>query len=437
MITKLTITNVQAFECLEITLHPLLNVIIGPTNSGKSTIVRCLQQLFYNDLSLKTLLRDGKKWYRIEAETESSCVVREQGKRNRSDFNRYIVKPKVAGLPVQDDSPLSLKFDNIHRSVPPEVRSALGISDLFMNERPLRLNICRQRDIMFLLEASAADFGRLLGLLSDGGLADRLIASYNLDLVRARRQVIEATERQDTLRVQLDNMDWIEESQKRCSEIKEMFRRLNISQKYLSSGTALLLKYRELLRDQISITVEMDTLDKKLALEVPLKNSVTEISTLNTSVPLLAEMSSLLDNQRKLSNRLSSLKDIEVALATLNEYQPRIEALSVLRSTSERLYTLNSEHEALQEEYSHIPDTVRSEEFLSRMEKDQSLTNMDRGKGLLRKLLETLQEHSALEQRVNSTDSTLAESTREFNGLVASGAVCPTCLRPFDQEEAI
>lgn len=75
MITQIHLDNFQAHEYRRINLSPGLNVIIGPTDTGKSAIVRAIRFVALHE-PITGLMTHGKKTLRVTLNTESHRVVR-------------------------------------------------------------------------------------------------------------------------------------------------------------------------------------------------------------------------------------------------------------------------------------------------------------------------------------------------------------------------
>jgi DNA repair exonuclease SbcCD ATPase subunit len=99
MLTKLDLFNFQVHKRLSSDISPI-TVIGGKSDSGKSSIVRCLQWLLYNKGSARDFLRHGATDVMVTAEIDGRTLSRS------SQHNSYTmdgVQSRVVGKGVPDD----------------------------------------------------------------------------------------------------------------------------------------------------------------------------------------------------------------------------------------------------------------------------------------------------------------------------------------------
>lgn len=82
MIEKLRLRNFQAHEKLTIELDPKITTVIGPSDSGKSSIVRALKWLVFNRPSGNEFLRKGSDNVSVSISFDDSKAQRAKGTQN-------------------------------------------------------------------------------------------------------------------------------------------------------------------------------------------------------------------------------------------------------------------------------------------------------------------------------------------------------------------
>ena len=172
-ISKVVLENFQAFEKGEFNLSPNLNILIGVSNVGKSSVARALSLVLFNQWD-KSWCRFGAKFCRVTITTNTGIVViREKGEK----INRYILH-----LP---NSPEQL-FESFGTSVPEAVQNALKIHTVQVDTADtLNLNLAGQMDALFLLSQTGSYRAKVLGKLSGATYLDYAIRELNKD----KRQV--------------------------------------------------------------------------------------------------------------------------------------------------------------------------------------------------------------------------------------------------------
>jgi exonuclease SbcC len=153
MIRELIIANFQSHEDTKLKFCPGVNVIVGPSDSGKSAIIRALRWVLFNKGGTGAFSHWSPKSMSVSVVLDDLSSV----SRNRAPKgNTYCLchTPKD-GFPTMDD------LSAVGNAVPPAVEEMLNVSDL---------NMQRQGDPYFLLNDGPADVARTLNEIA--GLTD-------------------------------------------------------------------------------------------------------------------------------------------------------------------------------------------------------------------------------------------------------------------------
>jgi predicted ATP-dependent endonuclease of OLD family len=157
MLKEIRIKNFQSHSSLTLELDEGVNTIIGPTDRGKSAIIRAIKLTALNQPAGTAFIRDGADKTKVKIKTEDSQVTRIRGKTT----NSYIVNGK--------------KLEAFGQSVPPTVTEALNISDI---------NFQQQHDSPFWFSETAGEVSRKLNEIVHLEVIDSTLS--NLD--SAKRQ---------------------------------------------------------------------------------------------------------------------------------------------------------------------------------------------------------------------------------------------------------
>lgn len=162
-IKSLHIVNFQSHKNTIIDLDKGLNIFVGESDQGKSSIIRALRWLFYNEPRGTGFIRVGESSCEVTAVLDEGTKVtrfRDEGKRQ----NRYIIT-------YPDGRELILeKFGS---DLPLEVQAELGVYPLWVdNDLKLELNIARQLESPFLLENSPANRAKIIGRIANLHIID-------------------------------------------------------------------------------------------------------------------------------------------------------------------------------------------------------------------------------------------------------------------------
>jgi len=157
----LVIENFQSHERTEIAFSEGLNVFVGPSDSGKSAILRALRWVLYNQPRGSDFIRTGASRCRVTLIlSDGTHIVRERS----SSVNRYLIR---------DPEGKERIFEGFGSDVPREVLEAHGMIPLQLDEdRELTLQIAQQLEGPFLLSESGGTRARSIGRISGAHLLD-------------------------------------------------------------------------------------------------------------------------------------------------------------------------------------------------------------------------------------------------------------------------
>jgi DNA repair exonuclease SbcCD ATPase subunit len=174
-IKSITLENFQSHVKTIIKPAPAgqLTVIVGPSDSGKTAIIRALRWLLYNVPQGTGFIRVGAESARVTlALACGHKVIRERGK----SFNRYVI--------IQPGGERQA-FEGFGSAVPLEIQEITGVRPVAIGDMELDLNLSEQLDGPFLGKSvSAGTRARILGKLAGTEEIDYAGKSLAADLYR-------------------------------------------------------------------------------------------------------------------------------------------------------------------------------------------------------------------------------------------------------------
>lgn len=152
MLTRLRIVNIQKHKDLDLTLDKL-NVIVGATDSGKTSVLRALTWALTNDASGENLItNDGSKSCSVTVTTDEGTVTRSWSRSK----NAYELDDKV--------------FTTFRSGVPKPIEDVINIKDI---------NIQRRRDLPFMVYYKDSECASQFSDMMDLSEIDTIITSSN------------------------------------------------------------------------------------------------------------------------------------------------------------------------------------------------------------------------------------------------------------------
>ena len=396
ILERLHIQNFQSHANSELEFSKGLNVIIGESDQGKSSIIRALRFCLFNRPLGTGFLSHFKK----KKETTEVALHFTEGNITRirgNNRNEYVVDGKKLE---------ALKFD-----VPEEVGLLSGISDI---------NFQVQGDPHFLLSDTPGVRAKLTNALVGLSVID-------VSVGKIKSEILKTTERKKAL---IASVSKIESSLEQLHEI-DVFTSI-------ISGVEMLIKDRDrmgegrqkikLLKDTLSPLV--DNLDRVSGI-IAVKGTFDSIyETVSSVIPgLRAKLLKL----KHLSAQLLTLSETAKLLTTVSdngEVVDRIKSNNVEKQTLEnKLYRLTAAHAVLKN-LSH-----NNEKFGGIMAGTEILTFLEtstRGVRDLRTGLQALKHLRTSYIEKNSQLSAIKETLKQKVTELNSIDICPTCGQRVD-----
>lgn len=313
-ISKIILENFQAFEKGEFDLSPNLNILVGVSNVGKSSIARALSLVLFNKWD-KSWTKFGAKYCRVTVQTNTGIeVVREKGEK----INRYILR-----LPGQVEQ----LYESFGVNTPEAVQQALRIHEVQIDATDsLNLQLASQMDSLFLLSQTGSYRAKVLGKLSGATYLDHSIRSLNTE----KRQTTAEKSSKDLelaeLQTQLDRLTPIEAYKDQISEIEAKFTALSAQEARLERIRGLSSRVKALKASwerQTAIEALIGQIDTSKIAELGLK--VDKIKVLGLLMSKFTDLRSVSERQNKLKALLSKIDP--TAIPTLTEKTSRLKQI--------------------------------------------------------------------------------------------------------------
>jgi len=364
-IERIRIRGYQAHEDTDMQLGPGLNVITGPTDSGKTAIIRAVRWVAFNDPTGEAFL--NKKVGEVEVTIYMSNGVHVT-KRRKSKKTTY----QVSTIPEPFEK----------AEVPLEVTQALGIDKQTFGDFIAALNFSYQLDPPFLISETASAGAKILGKIAGTEAVDFAIKDVAKDTY-AERQVRAQAER-DVERVDMKLAEFV--------ELTTMREQLTLCE----ARVADLAKEAERVDDMKQLTAQYNAVQLQL-------------STYQQQLDKLAGLPTLIDK-----------------LANIDEVQARHTSLLTLYS---QFININNDLRAAQEKITRLAAIEGLDHTLAQVEQRHSRADRlrelsqsyDRNSGILQQAQATLQKTKGLEEAPQllagiETNYTKAQVLRKLTG---------------------
>lgn len=273
---------IKDFNCLQsvkMDFQPGFNVIQGPSNSGKSSVIKAIEKCIFNQ-SGSTNVRQGKDNLLVGIKY--------------NDHEVYLTKGKNTKYKVDDQI-----FEKIGVNQLDQVAEALNIREVILGGEKVRLNFSNQFSYPFLLDKTP---GQLYKFIVDSAESESLsdvLKDMSKDIKDLDKSIIQNEARMDILTKQktdlegkLVNADEILEVSNKIialdSTYTSIVREIELRDKYLKD-----IKDKDILEDNLNkYSIDKDLVEKLDAVKnnyVNSKNKILSYKNTANSINSLTE----------------------------------------------------------------------------------------------------------------------------------------------------
>ena len=466
-IKKIILENFQSHKNTEMEFGPDLNVIVGPSDSGKSAIIRGLKWVMYNEPSGDFFIREGEKECRVTLELSDGTLLQ-----------RYRTKSKN-GYKLIDNSGNENIYEGIGLTVPQEIIDVTGIRKIKLDtDSENAINLGEQLEGAFLLTEKASTranaIGRLVGVdIVDDALRDVLRDIRSLNQTRKQKE--------ETLKItndklsQFDYIDGIKETYSKASSLMEQVHSLNGRIEKLEGINRNLTGLSVEIFNNNAVLKDLENITEAETILVSLKSKLDILSTYDRISKLYRENMS---NRDKLKNTIRLLSKFVEKSPLVTTTELRVYKLTDLQRLAASVKKVDGEVERINivakklEKIEHTTNLINSADILSLRYKElksmrdkfyKILNSKERGILYLREIqplldakkeLQVLEDGSTLlkelslyqlkyssikketldlQSAMDKNDENLKNILEKYRNLLQQVEKCPYCLGDIDE----
>lgn len=419
-IISITIENFQSHSNTKLEFEKGLNVIIGPSDQGKSAVIRAIKWVLFNEPRGLEYIRHGETTAKVTIEfSNGRTVIRERSKSK----NRYTVVDENGG---------SLVLEGFGNDVPEEVIKAHGIPKVVLDtDISSALNISDQLEGPFLLSETGAVRAKAIGRLTGIHIIDNSIRDCLADLRR---------ENQSKERISNDIRE-VESRLEKYYNLEEIGENLNALDSVIKKAEVKISK-RALLESRKAsfdaLNKEIEDVLKKLSIlkdlndcEFIIKNIELRMNALKSASRIktgLTEVDSGIRSCDGIIRKTSSLDETLRTVKILEEKKQKVEkAVNVLGKINEwnRLYKDTSKYIDI---FERIP---LQEDIISKA--GEKITALKKLTDLSAKYVTVLNQINEGNKYMEQNMRELKKMTEEYKKKLKVLGKCPLCDSKLDE----
>ena len=420
-LTKVEINNFLSHSKTTIELHPKLNILIGETNSGKSSILRAILWCLYNEPKGVEFLRTGEKKVSVKCYFSNGyCIERT---RNETQSGYY---------EITNPTGETERFSGFGSEVPIQIFDVHQMPPVFLTkDLSLKLNVNEQLDGPFLITESPQRKAQMVGRLVGTQYIDHAIKQLNKNILGDQR----------ALKTHLEQLDrW----EKECEEYKD----LPLLEEHLNFFESL-VERQEQLEQEITqlnrLKTDYEQCQYKKQESLLLLSSLPDLTEWNIQIEkvetllehlekgegVLQTYRRLIKDKQHLMNELKTSPDLTMFEEIIHKGEQRIAELHELIQQNQQLKRVEKQRQTLNKQLQpfDLSSFERMKEkaqgLIEQLEQFQmcqkAYTKLQNEKGKLNNYLKEIKDNYSKNEEVLLTLET------QLRELYKKQGICPTC----------
>lgn len=335
-IKKVILDNFQSHKHSVVEFDSQLNIIVGPSDSGKTAILRGIKWALFNEPSGDYFIREG--------ESECSVIIIFN---DGTKIKRYRSKSKNIYY-LYDGSNNEMKFEGFGSSVPQEIIEATGIKKILLDSDISKsINLSDQLEGAFLLSERASTRANSIGRLVGVNIIDDALR----ECLRDNRNLSNTKKNIDDKILELENelleYEYLNELSKKINYIETLRNEIYEKKRLLSIYKELMANLSSVSQEKKALNYSLKKLDGINSLKPILDNIINNIN-----------MYYYLNKQNVMLNKLSLNKNnnskIITSLKHINKAEDNLVKLDYLYKTIRKLKDYKIKYEKLESELQEL-----------------------------------------------------------------------------------
>ena len=319
------VKDFQIVKQAKLTFNPGFNVIVGPSNNGKSSILKAIKAAIYTEAGVSTI-RSGADSYIVGISHNNHNVVYQK----KAGSTKYLVD--------------GAQFSKFGLTTPEEVSNALNIKELNLNGNKIQLNFWNQMDKPFLLDKSAGD---LFKFILDSGENDKLSAVTKA-MVADRQQINRDA---DTIQGSINSTDSIIKEQEKSIENLKPLYDMSLKIIELKSKKQELDKLNNIYINLSQIKIELKDLDISYIIDSKQFNIISILEKDLEKIKLSHKLGDLYDQQLATSTTLELMTK---SICNIKEYLKLLSSLNLFADRLPSLLNLSDRYKIILNELENV-----------------------------------------------------------------------------------
>lgn len=468
-IKKIILENFQSHKYSVIELDERMNVIVGPSDSGKSAIIRGLKWVLFNEPSGTYFIREGEK--------ECSVTIEFN---DRTSLKRIRSKTKNSYILI-NNSGEEITFEGFGSTIPTEIIEAIGIKKIYLDSSASSyINLGEQLEGPFLLSEKTSTRASAIGRLVGVNIVDEALREVLKD-IRALNISRKSLEDNNTaLKNEIEAYAYlndIRESYDKAREIESNIKKKSDLLNKLKTHKVNIVKVKEENLNLTKILQDLNSINNLEQAIVSIDNKIIKHRYINNYAKNLKEVKKGIDFNSKIMNDLKGIKKIDHIVNKLEKnnlnYKSFISILNnhqEIRTGIQNMDLILNKLKGIDRSFEYLDEIIENIENYNKLkiitskymnihksivagnEYIEKLAEVEIADGIYESLstrLKRLEKHSDIYGvfikysneikkemiNLNSINKNIADQLSKYEIMLKNIEVCPFCLSDIDEEK--
>lgn len=419
-IVNVQIENFQAHENLTVDFSSYTG-ITGPSNKGKTAIVRAINWCLYNNPSGSDFITKGKNKCTVTVTfSDGLMITRTKG----SSINSYDIYPV-------DDAPIHLEGFGV--GPVDEVTKSHGMYEIdFFGERQ-SLNICKQLSQPFFLGESPTTKALMIGKLGKTDVIDLSIKNTASDIRSKKAQAKEYKAELKEVKSELSELKGLSTMEKALDYADKRLEKIEYIDskiKNISSITTKIKAYSdkreelsEIVVNELATEESIELIEKAIEINSTLVTVKRKLTALEQYQEKLKELKATVDtcSTDEIDNLIDTIDEMIELTANINSIKTKVAKIKSLEQKKQEFESLPTE-DVINQVIDSMQQGINSLESLSKIKKVNdkyklSLQRKEKGEAIIAKL-----------------NNEYSEAKREYKDSLMQAKMCPVCMSKMTEE---
>lgn len=365
-IQEVTIEGFQSHVQSTFSLSPGLTVITGPSDAGKTAIIRALRWFAFNEPTGEAFL------HTIRNPDGSIKQAAEQARVSVTfDDGTMITKTRRKGKTTYTHSAYPSPWEKAE--VPPEIKETLGLVKQEYGDFETCLNFAFQLDAPFMLSETASVGAKVLGKLAGTEVVDLAISEVNKRTHQTRTEITYEDKQIGEIDVQLTEYLELDNADKALTAVEDAFTKLKDAQNARNELIALSNAYEANTERRIALHDKVDALAPVITCRVNLSTAERQEHRREKLEELYKGFWKTIADQKEPDRVIRLTRDLDMTnerIATVVSKEQKTQVLTRLMGryidTSDVVFSSGHTVACIENSLSRIPDIeVIRAEFLN------------------------------------------------------------------------